>query len=430
MGTIFSSPATRSWCHEMKSSRRDTVRKIFMKAWGAASVASVGILLPAFPAMAAKLDVTPTVTLNQSYDSNVFNSDGNEKGDFIFGVTPDVAFSIRMPETTLTLRSSVTSDTYFNYTERNSTASAISLGIDATPISVTPRFSVAPSAHFVQARDSYRRNQIVPSGDPLLPSSIASETATRKSREFGGSLRVGYLVTPNVDFLLGGGYTKLQFLDNAVNGVDSRVAIGDTAVTYRFTPLFRSGVFFTTASNTFENGRDSRTLAGGVTGTYLLSPVLTFTARAGASRVKESFPAAGIEDRTKTSPTGLLSLIYVERDFRASLTGSMDHAGGSVFGLTTRRQSIAVSVVDNLAREWTADFLGTVQENRSLDAAVSEDLISASGTAGVGYQPTTWATIRLSGTAFRQWSNGVIGTDLKRYSGFLGITLGYTYNIY
>ncbi len=395
-----------------------------------AALAATFLLFPASRAAAAKLDVTPSISLDQTYDSNVFNTDGNEKGDFIFRATPALTFALKMPETTLNLRSSVTSDTYYKYTGLNSTNSAISLAIDATPIQFTPRFSMAPSAHYVQAQNSFRRNQLVPSGDPLIQPSIASESANRKSRDYGAALRMSYLITPRTDFSVGGGFTKRQFLDNVAGGdVDSRVVTGDTTLTYKFTPLFSFGLFFNTAANTFENGRDSRTFSGGLTGSYLFSPAVSMNARAGASRAQET-GQAGLPDRTTTSPSGSLSLTYAQKEFRAALTGSIDQSGGGSFGLTTQRQSVGVSLSDRFASEWTADLSGNFQENRSLDPGVTEDLTSASGTAGIGYHPATWATLHLSGTAFRQWSNGAMGTDITRYSAFFGITLGYTYNIY
>jgi hypothetical protein len=87
-------------------------------------------------------------------------------------------------------------------------------------------------------------------------------------------------------------------------------------------------------------------------------------------------------------------------------------------------------VADRFAPEWTAELSGTYQESRSLDDAVSEDLTSAAGRAGVAYQPAPWASIHLNGTAFRQWSNGSAGSDLTRYSAILGFTLGQMFNIY
>jgi len=392
---------------------------------------AIGILLPSSRAAAAKIDITPSIGLEQAYDSNVFNTNGNEKGDFILRATPALTFSFRMPETTLSLHGSITSDRYYKYTDRNSLASAISLGINATPIKVSPRFSVSPSGHFVQARDSFRRNQLVPSGDPLLPASIASETAVRKSRDFGGAIRVIYLVAPNTDFSVGGGITKRQFLDNVSGGdVGSRVVNGDTMVTYRFNPLFSSGLYFSIAYNTFDNGVDSRTLGGGLTGSYQFTPSVFLNARAGASRMRESDRTGILPDRTTWWPAGSFSLVYSKKLSRLTLTGLIDQSGGGSFGRTTRRQSVGVSFVNTIAQAWTADLSGIYEVNRSLDAVVSEDLISATGTAGVGYLPAPWATIRVSGTTFHQWSNGTVGTDLTRYSAFLGITLGYTYNIY
>ena len=160
---------------------------------------------------------------------------------------------------------------------------------------------------------------------------------------------------------------------------------GDTSLSYRFTPLFSSGVFFTTSYNTFENGTDSRVFAGGLTGTYRFSPAFTVDARAGASHMKETF-TSGLPENTNTSPYGALSLIYSGRDFRAALSGTIEQSGGGNLGVTTRRESVSLSVSDQFATRWWADLTGTYQVNRSLEPNVSGDLTSATGTAGVRYQ--------------------------------------------
>jgi hypothetical protein len=268
----------------------------------------------------------------------------------------------------------------------------------------------------------------------LVPASIASESAVQKTRAYGAALRINYLVSPNTEFSLGGGFSKLQFLDttaldNTSGNAGSRVFTGDTSLTYNFTPRFSSGVFVNTSYNTFENGRDSRTVAGGLMGSYRHSPSLTMTGRAGASRAQEG-GIAGVADRTSWSPYGLLTLAYLDNTFQASLTGSVDQVGGGGLGFTTRRESVTLSLTDQFALHWWGDLSGIYQMNRSLDSAVSEDLTSAAGTAGIRYQPWQWATFHLSGTTFRQLSNGTVGSDLTRYSAFLGVTLGKTYNIY
>ena len=107
-----------------------TARRIDIVRTTLAIGLAICLLFPGSGASAARLDITPSISLDQVYDSNVFNTDGNEKEDFIFRATPAVTFSLRMPETTLNLRTSLTSDTYFKYTELNSSNSAISLAID------------------------------------------------------------------------------------------------------------------------------------------------------------------------------------------------------------------------------------------------------------------------------------------------------------
>jgi len=392
---------------------------------------AICLLFPGSGASAARLDITPSISLDQVYDSNVFNTDGSEKGDFIFRATPAVTFSLKMPETTLNLRTSLTSDTYYKYSELDSTNSAITLALDSQPpIALSPRLSIAPSGHFVQARNSFLRTQLVPTADPLAPPSISSESATQKSRNYGAALRANYLLTERSEFSLGGGFNKLQFLDNNTGNVGSRVISGDTSLKYRFTPLFSSGPFFNTSYNTFENGTDSRIFAGGLTGAYRYSPTFTVDARAGASHVKET-STSGVPETKETSPYGALSLVYLDNNFRAALSGTIEQAGGGNLGRTTRRETVSLSVSDQFATYWWADLIGAYQVNRSLESDASGDLTSAICTAGVRHKPLEWLEVHLSGSGLRQsGDNGTLGSDLTRYSAFLGVTLGKTYNIY
>lgn len=407
----------------MRKRRSDLLRKLAVVA------TALCILLPGSAAYAARLDVIPSLALEQAYDSNAFNTETDEKEDFFLRVTPGLVFSIRMPETTLNLRTNLTSDTYYKYSELDSSTSAIGLSLDAEPpIALSPRFSIAPSGHYVEAEDSFRRTQSLPSSDPLSPPSISTETGVRKSRDYGGGLRIVYLVTPNTEFSASGGFSRRDYLDNTTAEVDSRTYTGDTSLSYRFTPLFSSGIFANTSFNRFGNGRDSRTYAGGLTASYRFSQYATGTARAGASRAQENDPA--VPERVTWSPYGALSFTYSSSGFQASLGGTFQQSGGGSFGATTERLTATARLAHQLAPRWGWDLAGTYQTSKSLDPATSEDLESANGTAGIRYQPWRWATFRLSGTAYRQWAHGTVGTDLTRFSGLLGVTLGYTYNLY
>ncbi|HEX8043952.1 hypothetical protein [Candidatus Deferrimicrobium sp.] len=394
------------------------------------TLSAVLLLLPVSIASAAKIDITPAISLNQGYDSNVFNTNGNEKGDFLFRATPALTFSLKMPEATLNLRASMNSDTYYKYTDRSNTPSVVTLVLDASPpIALSPRFFVAPSGYFVQSRYSYLRTQQVPSTDPLVPPSIASESTTLKSRDYGAALRATYLLTEKTDFSIGGRFSKLQYLDNTTGNIGSRVIGGDTSLSYRFTPLFSSGFFFNTSYNTFENGTESRVFAGGLLGTYRSSPTFAVNARAGASHLKQTF-TTGAPETTDTSPYGALSLIYSEQSFSATLSGTYEQAGGGNLGVTTLRETVSLSLSDQFATRWWADLTGTYQVNRPLEANASGDLTSVAGSAGIRHKPLEWMDVHLTGSGFRQSGNGVLGSDLTRYSAFLGVSVGNTYNIY
>jgi hypothetical protein len=115
---------------------------------------------------------------------------------------------------------------------------------------------------------------------------------------------------------------------------------------------------------------------------------------------------------------------------RSSGLPEIDQAGGGNLGVTTRRETVSLSVSDQFAMRWWVDLTGTYQVNRSLEPNASGDLTSAIGTALVRHKPLEWMEVHLSGSGLRQSGNGTLGSDLTRYSAFLGVTLGKTYNIY
>ncbi len=380
-------------------------------------------------AVAARLDFIPSLSLDGVYDSNVFNTDSDEKGDYILRTTPGISFAVRMPETTLRLRSSLTFDRYNEYTFLNSNSTAVGVALDSMPpIPVTPRLTIAPSLHFVQAENSFRRTQLLTSENPLQTESIGGEIGVVKSRDYGGGIKLGYLVTPTVEFSVGGSYLRRDFLEETTDGVDSRVISGDSSVTYRFTPRFSSGIFLTTSHNTFANDNNSRTYAGGIVVSYRVSPNSTLDARGGASRTKETAP--GAEERVDWSPYGQLGLTYSSRGFSAGISANVGQYGGGSFGLTTQTEAVSVSLSNQFSDRWWGDLSGSFQRSKSLGPEETEDLESGMGTAGVRYQPREWATLHLSGTAFKQNSFGTVGSNLKRYTAMLGFTIGYTYNLY
>lgn len=394
------------------------------------SLAAVLVLFACLSADAANLRAIPSLALEERWDSNVFNAPGDEESDFVFRASPRLTLSIDAFQSTLNFGGGVDFEKYVDHSELESNPLTkffeLTMG---TPFRITPRFSMQPSARYVETRDAVRRIELTQAVEPGLPPSESLVTGRTEVRETSGSLQLTYLLTPRVDLGIGGGGVRREFVDATPGVVDSRTISGNASLAYRVTPRFSSGMYFDTSYNSFDNLPNSRTYTGALTGTYLLTEKLTIDARAGASLARES-TGVGDERIDTWSPTGRLSITYSARDFRAILFGSYELAGAGSLGRTTKRGNIVLTLTDRFTPRWSWDLSGYFQTNRSTDAVVTEDLVTASGTAGVAYQAFEWATIRLSGNTFRQWSHGVTGDNLERSSVLLGLTISKVYPVF
>jgi hypothetical protein len=227
----------------------------------------------------------------------------------------------------------------------------------------------------------------------------------------------------------GGGGTRRDFDENTGGLIDSRSLNGNLSMMYRVTEGFSSGFFLDTSYNSFTGRPNSRIYSGGLSGSYRLTENNTLDARAGATLNRESI-GTGDQKREEWSPSGRVSLTYAKKEFQAKILGSYELAGGGTFGRTTKRANAVLALTDQFAKGWWWDLSGSGQNNRSTDDAVVEDLVSASGKAGIRYMPVKWATLSLSGNIFRQWSHGLVGGDLQRESVMFGVSLADTYNLY
>ena len=380
------------------------------------------------PAMSANLIATPKITIEESWDSNIFSTSDNTISDYITRATPGLALSLETLQTTIILSGSLEYTRYSSHTELNNRGTTrYSLSVEK-PLQFSPRLSLQPTVRFVESSDSYRRNQLIASPVPGLPPSEVVITAPTKTRDLTGSLQLTYLLNPKVDLGLTAGGTKRTFLDNNAAGVDSDTVTGGASISYHFTPRFSSGISINASYNTFADNTDSRSNAAGITAKYIISEYYTFDATAGVDYLRET-TLTGKD--TNSSPSGQFSLTYARKDFRASLIGSYGLTGGGSFGVTTHRGNIQFTLTDQFAKGWWGDLTGSYQINQSLDTPRTEDIRTWNGNVGLRYQAAEWASFRLSGNMNRQRArNSIVGADLDRSSVLLGLDLSKDYKLF
>lgn len=391
-----------------------------------------GFCSQARPADAAHINLAPSLSLEERWDSNIFNTSSNEESDTIFRAKPELALLIETSQTIAKLSGGVELERYTQHDELNDATATIDLGLSLDkPIQLSPRFSFLPSAKYVETQDTSRRNLLLPEPSPGIPASETIVTERRKARDYSASLRLMYLLSQRVDVSLGGSISRRDFVGQSTpfTEEDSKTVSGDTTLSYRITPRFSSGIFMNTSQNRFERSPSSSTYAGGLLSTYLLTHQSTLEVRAGATYLKEDASATSPENK-EWSPYGSLSLRYTKQSFQTSLSGAYELAGGGSFGRTTRRATIGLTLKDQFSRRWGWDLSGYFQGNRSNDEPRTEDINSTGGTVQIRYEAMKWASIRLGGEILRQQSKGLEGSDVDRESVFLLVDLGSQYRLY
>lgn len=388
----------------------------------------------AVQAASVRLDAIPSLRIAEGWYSNVYNASGDEVSSPGTRVSPGIAFKFTSADNvTLHLSGNYEKVWYHDPEAEEADYNTWFFRLDSTGgWKLTPTLSMLPSVYYVNTTNSYRRVQLLPSGDPLVPPVTITNYGDVKSQDFGGGLSFEYLVSPNVSMGLSGNYVERRFPDDNVSGSglkDSSQAGGGVSVSYSVSPRTKVGLSGSWSRQTFEGSPNSDTYSGGFLYSYQFSPASRLEAAVGASHIRQE-SATGQPEESKTSPTGTIKLVHAAGTFSSTIYGSYVYSGGSGFGESTRQGTVGLILSDQFTREWSWNLSGAYQVSKSVFTSEAVDLKTRYGAAGLRYQPWQWAGLDLTGSYSHQTSDGLLGIDLETYSAVLGFTIGRPYNIY
>ena len=400
-------------------------------------LASAFALIPMISTEApgAQMDVIPSIRLQEEWQSNVFDTSTNEVSSFGTRLTPGLAFKLTSVDNVmLRLSGNYEKIWYYDPEAKNADYNTWFFRVDSTGgWKLTPNFSMLPSVYFVNTGNSYRRTELVPSGDPVVPPVAIANYGNTKSQEFGGGVGFDYLATPNLTIGISGKYSEQRFPGDNVAGsglTNATQAGGSASVSYLFSPRTKIGDnrWSGTSNLRKQPGLPIPCPAGSCSVTS--SPPRFASMEPWESRISgKGSPPGSRRSKNPRHRVTSMSPTPARRSPPTRLDLTFIPAGADS-GKPPANGPPVLRSPNQFTREWSGNLTGAYQVSRSVFETDAVDLATMYGTAGLRYQPWEWGSVDLTGTLNRQRSNGQVGETLNNHSVLLGVTIGKPYNIF
>jgi hypothetical protein len=232
------------------------------------------------------VDFSWNVSLTETYDDNIFNSEMDEQDDFITSLGFNTAFVVRHPFGQFNLLYRFDQSFYLDHDELNDVGSLASFGQNqhlsfGDALQPTRRDTIVYFVGLSRSPESLHlagQDRTSDLQDVDLEGIVTGDNALTR-----GTVRLNYghqFLAP-VNFGLNGGYTISEYDDT--DRFDSRTTSGGASLSWRISPIRSVGLSYTLSRIEFDRSDRTRTEVYSIIYNDQLAPTWTLTASLGAS---------------------------------------------------------------------------------------------------------------------------------------------------
>jgi hypothetical protein len=359
----------------------------------------------------APITLTPTFTISEEYNDNIFLNNSNKESDFITGFTPGVELTFERMDYRLTALYRFTSELYADHSELDQVLRRQDFFLDGA-WRVTPRLTLSLADSFVSSTDT---NIVTEEG-------VSTGRTRALSNTFTPAL--SYDITSLTSVRVTTSYTHQEFEADELRGSD--VYRGDLSFDRRLTPLLTGTIGYTFQYFDIQRQPDSVTHTVRLGATYRFTPTLTGAVAAGPTLEVS-------EGDSEVRPFASLSL--TNRFKWGSVSGQYDHTVGTAGGLggTTENDVLRGLIqVTGLARDLSLEFsprFTSVQGDESRGGQDRVDIQTITLSLRAIYRFNQWIAAAggynfFQQTSDRQGGTSNFATDVDQNRVFFGIQFG------
>lgn len=347
--------------------------------------------------------VTPSITLDTRYDSNVrfSNSRENSTGDFVASATPRIEYARRGQHYNVRGLYSLTADYHMDNSDLNNLSHTAALNFDAE-LSRKWRFGIGDRVDYYE--DSLRA---IGEGILIARTDILSNTAyATLSRQMSENTNLTLTARD-----------RIQEFDNP-QLVDSRTDTGTLSATHRYSQTGTANASYSYAVYDFDTD-DSQIKSHGISIGFREAISSSMTLELGGGVEYANYTAGG-NDLFFTGNAG------IEKALKDSyMTLMYERAMTTPTGLTDEisiRDSVSFIWDFTVSRDITASFFTALARNRSEPSGrVGVDSVVAEVSGN--WQPNKWLILGAGLSHYQQWPEDSFEVGLKRNKVFINATL-------